>query len=346
MSSSSIRVGLVGLGNISSIHAEAVQNSQFGSLTAAASSNAEKREAFASKWDVTPFDSYDAMLESDEVDLVSICTPSGTHLDYGEKAAKAGKHVVIEKPIEVTLKRAQRLLDICSEEGVQLAVIYQSRFMKPILEMKQAIENGSIGRPFMATASVKWYRSDEYYREAPWRGTLKLDGGGAVINQSIHTIDLLQWILGDVTRIQAKTGTFTHDGIEGEDNAVAALEFASGAIGTFVASTSIRPAQPRRIEIHGTEGTARLVDNDVSILRPGEDESESGDGKATGGESPLANFAYEPHRDQFDQIFQAIQNGTRPPVSGPESLDSLSFVEAIYRSSQEGRAISPADLIP
>lgn len=346
MSESPIRVGLVGLGNISSIHAEAVKKSRLGSLVAAASSRKEKREAFADTWSLRGFESFEAMLEHDDVDLVSICTPSGTHLDYGEKAAKAGKHVVIEKPIEVTLKRAGRLLDVCRENGVQLAVIYQSRFMKPIRQMKEAIDSGRIGTPFMATASVKWYRSDDYYREAPWRGTLDLDGGGAVINQSIHTIDLLQWMMGEVTTIQAKTGTFTHAGIEGEDNAVAALEFASGAIGTFVASTSVRPAQPRKIEIHGTDGTARLIDNEFSLIRPGDDEDQGEDGKATGGESPLANFAFEPHRDQFDEIFEAIRNGTRPPVSGPESLDSLSFVEAIYRSSAEKRPISPADLIP
>ncbi|MGM0506393.1 MAG: Gfo/Idh/MocA family protein [Bacteroidota bacterium] len=342
---SPIRVGLVGLGNISSIHAEAVKNSRFGALTAAASSRKEKREAFADTWSLRGFESFEEMLESDDVDLVSICTPSGTHLDYGEKAAKAGKHVVIEKPIEVTLKRAVRLLDVCRENGVQLAVIYQSRFMEPIRQMKDAIDSGQIGTPFMATASVKWYRSDDYYKEAPWRGTLDLDGGGAVINQSIHTIDLLQWMMGEVSSIQAKTGTFTHDGIEGEDNAVAALEFASGAIGTFVASTSVRPAQPRKIEIHGTEGTARLVDNEFRLIRPGDEESSGGDGKATGGESPMANFAFEPHRDQFDEIFEAIRSGNPPPVSGPESLDSLSFVEAIYRSSAEKRAISPADLI-
>ncbi|MEX1212290.1 MAG: Gfo/Idh/MocA family oxidoreductase [Balneolaceae bacterium] len=343
---SPIRVGLVGLGNISSIHAEAVKNSRYGTLSAAASSRKEKREAFANKWSVRGFETFEAMLESSDVDLVSICTPSGTHLDYGEKAAKAGKHVVIEKPIEITLKRAARLLNVCSENDVQLAVIYQSRFMKPVRQMKEAIDSGRIGRPFMATASVKWYRTDEYYREAPWRGTLELDGGGAVINQSIHTIDLLQWMMGEVATIQAKTGTFTHEGIEGEDNAVAALEFASGAIGTFVASTSVRPAQPRKIEIHGTAGTARLVDNEFRLIRPGDDESSGGEGKATGGEDPLANFAYEPHRDQFDEIFEAIRKGERPPVSGPESLNSLSFVEAIYRSSAEKRAISPADLIP
>lgn len=346
MSSSPIRVGLVGLGNISAIHAEAIKNSRFGTLTAAASGRKEKRDAFAETWSVRGFESFDAMLDSDEIDLVSICTPSGTHLDYGKKAASAGKHVVIEKPIEVTLERANQLLEICRKSGVQLAVIYQSRFMKPIQQMKKAIDDGRIGKPFMATASVKWYRSDEYYREAPWRGTLELDGGGAVINQSIHTIDLLQWIMGEVATIQAKTGTFTHDGIEGEDNAVAALEFASGAIGTFVASTSVRPAQPRKIEIHGTEGTARLVDNEFTLIFPGDEESAAGDGKATGGESPMANFAFEPHRDQFDEIFQAIQKGERPPVSGPESLDSLSFVEAIYRSAADGKTISVADLIP
>ncbi len=346
MSGKKLRVGIAGIGNISEIHAQAVQAAAGGELVAAHSRNKEKLKRFCKRFDIEGESDYDRFLKNPDLDLVAVCTPSGTHLDYSRKAAQAGKHVVIEKPIEVTLERASGLLDACRKAGVKVAVIYQNRFLDDTLRMKTSIQDGQIGEPFMATASVKWYRSQEYYEDGGWRGTLDLDGGGAVINQAIHTVDLLEWMLGPIKTVRGLKGTFTHPGIEGEDNAVAALEFSSGAIGTFVASTSIRPAQPRTIEVHGDLGTAQLTDNDFQLLLPDDARTETGSGAAaSGAEDPMANLAFEPHRRQFDEIFSAILEDKEPVVSGRESLRSLAAVMALYRSAESGKPAHPDELI-
>lgn len=345
MSDATLGVGIVGLGNIADVHAEAIKRGGTGRVVAATSSSEEKLERFNEEYGARGYTSYEEMLEDPEVDVVSVCTPSGTHLDFGKTAAEAGKHVVVEKPIEVSLERAASLIQSCEANGVKLAVIYQSRFSEAAMDMKAAIDGGDIGELFMATASVKWFRDDEYYEEGGWRGTLELDGGGAVINQSIHTIDLLLWMLGDVDTIQAYKGTFTHN-IEAEDNAVATFRLASGALGTFVASTSIVPPQPRKIEVHGSEGTALLDESSFHLFKTEEDLRSDGEvEEAQGGASPMAHFKFGPHRDQFTAIFEAIQSGGEPPVTGADSLRSLAFVAGLYRSAETGQPVSVEELI-
>lgn len=346
MSDSRLGVGIVGLGNISEIHAQAIENSKQGNVVAAYSSSEEKGQDFGDKYKARSYTSYEEFLSNPDLDVVSICTPSGTHLDFGKTAAEAGKHVVVEKPIEVTLERGNSLIESCETNGVKLAIIYQSRFTKDAIEMKQTIDQGDIGELFMASATVKWFRDQKYFKNAPWRGTLKLDGGGAVINQSIHTIDLLQWMLGDLDSIQAYKDTLTHEGIEGEDNAAAAFRFKSGVMGTFIASTSMVPPHPRKIEIHGTKGTALLDETTFRILRTEEDLDTSGQTKdPAGAKSPMANLQYTAHMDQFDQIFEAIRNNEEPPVSGPDSMKSLAFVAGLYKSAETGQLVSLDGLI-
>lgn len=341
-----IGVGLVGLGNISDIHAQAVENSDKGQLVATFSSSEKKNKRFSDRYKTRGYTTYEDFLKDPDLNCVSVCTPSGKHLDFGKTAAEAGKHVVIEKPIEVTLKRASTLIKSCKKNDVKLAVIYQSRFTKDAIKMKKAINQGQIGDLFMAVASVKWFREQKYYTSAPWRGTLELDGGGAVINQSIHTVDLLQWMLGDMDTIYAYKGTFTHEGIEGEDNAAASFRFKSGVIGTFVASTSIVPPTPRRIEIHGSKGTALLDETTFRLLRTEEDlkNSRKTDDPA-GAKSPMANLQYAPHKNQYNKIFDAILNDREPPVSGPESMKSLAFVSGLYKSAETGQPVSLEELM-
>ena len=245
-----LRIGIVGCGVIADIQAQAIRKSRNTELVSAFSRSKKNAHSFGEKYKIPRSTDWEQFISDPDMDAVSICTPNGNHLDYGEKAARAGKHVIVEKPIEVTLKRAKRLIDVCKGEGVQLAVIFQSRFMPQIQNLKQQLDNNVIGKLFMGDAYVKWFRSQEYYDSGMWRGTLKLDGGGALINQSIHTIDLLQWFMGDVESIYGQTGTFTHDNIEGEDNAVATLRFKNGAIGVIEGSTSVQPSRSRRIELH------------------------------------------------------------------------------------------------
>lgn len=346
MADNNFGVGVVGLGNISTIHAQAINNSDRGRLVAAYSSSGDKIQDFRNTYQINGYTSYEDFLNDPDLDVVSICTPSGTHLDFGTKAAEAGKHLVVEKPIEVSLERAETLIESCQTNGVKLAVIYQSRFTEDAVKMKKAIEEGKIGDLFIAMAEVKWFRDQEYFKSAPWRGTLKLDGGGAVINQSIHTIDLLLWMLGDIDSIQAYKGTFTHEGIESEDNAVASFRFKSGVIGTFVASTSSVPPFPRKIEIHGTKGTALLDETTFRVLQKEEDLQRIGPTEdPAGAKDPMANLQYVAHKDQYTQIFEAILNDGDPPVSGTDSLKSLAFVAGLYKSAETGQPVSVEKLI-
>ena len=197
---------------------------------------------------------------------------------------------------------------------------------------------------------MKWFRTQDYYDSGVWRGTLELDGGGALINQSIHTIDLLQWMMGGVESIYGQIGTFTHENLEGEDNAVATLRFKSGAIGVIEGSTSVQPSRPRRIELHGEKGSAIIDDDDVEIQLAGdntEKEKDSGEAKKTGAgsSSPLAGFSIDPHKDQFDAIAGAIEKDGEPPISGEESLKALAIVLAIYESSKTNMPVNLEDFM-
>lgn len=327
-------IGVVGCGTISDTHAKAIGQSEAGVLVAACSRNKSSVDAFCGRFGGAAYTDYDSFLAHEGLDIVVICTPSGTHLEVGRRAAEQGKHLIVEKPIEITLERGRQLVEYCHRAGVQLAVIYQNRFIPDVQRMKESLDRGGIGRAFMVDGSVKWFRDQKYYDHGGWRGTLDLDGGGAVINQSIHTIDLMVWMCGDVESIHAYTGTFTHANVEGEDNAVATMKFKNGLIGLFRASTSVVPPQDRTIEVHGTEGTALLKGDIFKIIRDG-DSGDATTGKSgSGSSSPLSGMNENHHAMQYRSILQSIQNGHVPDLSGEESLRSLAVVEAIYQSSR------------
>lgn len=337
-----LRIGVVGVGVIADIHAQAIVDSNNATFHSAFSRTEKNVKAFGEKYNVNWGTDWENFISDPELDAVSICSPSGNHLDYGEKAAKAGKHVIVEKPIEVTLKRAKRLVNVCNESGVKLAVIFQSRFMQQIQDLKKKLDDNVIGDIFLGDAHIKWFRSQEYYDSGAWRGTKELDGGGALMNQSIHTIDLLQWLTGGVESLYGNVGTFTHERLEVEDNAAVTLRFKNGAIGVIEASTSVQPSQSRRIELHGTKGTAIIVDDSVEIKLADAEEKEDSKIKetdATGSSSPLASFSTDPHRDQFDGIAEAIEKNEAPPISGEESMKALAIVLAIYESSKTNQPI-------
>jgi len=330
-----IKIGIVGCGDISEIHADAVSRLKSCRLVAACTRNPERLDSFCKRYSTLGYTSYDEFLNHPGLDIVSICTPTGTHLDYGKMAAEAGKHVIVEKPIEITVSRGRSLIDSCRQNNVKLAVIYQNRFIDAAVRMKQILEKDVIGNVFMTHASVKWFRNQRYYSESCWRGTLMLDGGGAVINQSVHTIDLLQWLLGDVESIYSYTDTFTHENLEAEDNAVAAMKFKNGVIGVFEASTSIQPPQERRIEINGTDGTVIMAGEDL-FLKTNQQEKEKSlvNSKSAGAAGPLDGLTYNYHLKQYKQIIEAISAEGEPVVSGEDSLKSLAVVEALYQSAK------------
>ncbi|MGP8323914.1 MAG: Gfo/Idh/MocA family protein [Methanosarcinaceae archaeon] len=346
--SKNLRIGIVGCGAISDIHAQAIRQSGNADLISVFSRSDKNAcrvgEKYKTKWSVD----WNEFISDPDLDAVSICTPNGNHLDYAKKVAEAGKHIILEKPIEVTLKRAKELIDVCNKNSVQLAVIYQNRFIAEVEELKRQIEKNRLGRLFMGDAYIKWFRSQEYYDNGAWRGTFELDGGGVLINQAIHTIDLLQWLMGDVETVFGQLGTFTHERMEGEDNAVATLRFKNGAIGVIEASTSVQPAQSRRIELHGEKGSAVIDGSNVRITVEGEssdenEKSENVDAKSAGSSSPLGGFSIEPHKKQFETIVDAINNNEKPPVSGEESIKSLEIVMAIYESSKTNAMVNIDD---
>src|SRR6266851_1570922 len=250
-------IGLIGGGNITETHARAVCAIPGLEISAIHGTNAEKVARLCREHGGTPYQDFDAFLKHRPMDLVIIGSPSGLHATQGIAAARHGLHVLTEKPIDTSTARADALIEAAKQSKVQLGVIFQDRMKPHIRQLKNWLDQGLLGKLLFVYARVKWYRPPEYYANSRWRGTLALDGGGALINQGVHTIDLLLWLLGDVARVQARTATLLHE-IEAEDTAAAILEFSSGALGIFHATTAAYPGYPRRVEISGSQGTVIL----------------------------------------------------------------------------------------
>src|SRR6266849_5840646 len=249
-------IGLIGGGNITETHARAARAIRSVEISAIHGTNAEKIARLCREHGGTPYQDFDAFLQHHPLELVIIGSPSGLHAAQGIAAARHGLHVLTEKPIEISIARADALIEAAKQSKVQLGVIFQDRRKPHIRQLKNWIDQGLLGK-ILFDARVKWYRPPEYYACSRWRGTHALDGGGALINQGVHTVDLLLWLLGDVVRVQARTSTLLHK-IEAEDTAVAILEFANGAFGSLYATTAAFPGYPRRVEISGSEGTVIL----------------------------------------------------------------------------------------
>jgi predicted dehydrogenase len=331
-----VHVGLIGAGNISQTHARAAAAIPGLRVVAVHGANAAKARELASSYGAAAYEDLDAFLGHDPMDMVIIGSPSGVHAAQGIAAARRRRHVLVEKPIDVTTERADELIAAAEESGVQLAVLFQDRLKPGIVRLKQFVESGGLGRVLSVSARVPWYRPPDYYRLSRWRGTAALDGGGALMNQGIHTVDLLLWLLGDVARVQARTATLLHE-IESEDTALALLEFASGAVGVLEASTATYPGYPRRVEITGTEGTIvlehdRIVAADLRAPRPELLAGVAGDANASAS-SPVVSDA-RGHERLIEDFLRAIESGSRPACDGHEGRRSVELVEAIYRSAR------------
>lgn len=333
--------GIIGIGNISDFHAKCIQQIDNCGLIAVCSRSEDKAKKAAKEYGIPYSLNFKDLINRDEIDVVSICTPSGMHLEPALAAAQAGKHVIVEKPIEITLERADQMINACQKANVKLAMIFQNRFGDAVLKLHKAVQQGQLGRLILGDAYIKWHRTQEYYDTGGWRGTLKGDGGGALINQSIHTIDLLQWIMGPVKSVYGKVGTFTHK-IEGEDTGLALLSFDNGAMGVIEGSTSTYPGFPERLEIHGEKGTIVLEGGKIKTWEvKGEHQQpeEFITDKKTGGASDPMAISIEGHLAQYRDFVAAIQNDREPLVNGIEGKKALEIVLAIYQSSREGRII-------
>lgn len=334
--------GIVGCGMIAEFHARAIAEIP-GARLAAVMSRSEangSRIAALAKGGPCPIDpTIEAMLARPEVTVVCVCTPSGAHLEPAVAAARAGRHVVVEKPLEVTLPRCDAIIRACDEAGVRLAAIFPSRFSPANLALKDAIEAGRFGRLTMGDTAVKWWRSQEYYDSGKWRGTWELDGGGALMNQAIHNVDLLQWLMGEVASVQALTATLAHERIEVEDTAVALLRFRSGALGVIEASTSAHPGLLKRTEIHGDRGSARVEQDDITFWSFAEPIAGDADrliptNSAVGGAADPKAISHAGHRDQLADFLAAIDAGRPAFVDGREGRKAVEIIRAIYRSAR------------
>jgi len=339
-----IHIGLIGGGNISETHARAARAIPGVEISAIHGTNPEKVARLCREHGGTPYQDFNAFLQHRPMDLVIIGSPSGLHAEQGIAAARSGLHVLTEKPIEISTVRADALIAAAKKSNVHLGVIFQDRTKPHIRQLKSWLDQGLLGKVLFVDASVKWYRPPEYYANSRWRGTLALDGGGALINQGVHTIDLLLWLLGDVVRVQARTAALLHK-IEAEDTAVATLEFASGALGIFHATTAAYPGYPRRVEISGTEGTAILEHDRIIVadLRKSASAatvsaslaalSESAkDENQSASSATVSDF--RGHQAVLEDFLAAIQQNRAPACDGAEGRRSLALIESIYRAAK------------
>jgi len=328
-----LQAGFVGCGNITDTHARAAREAGLG-IAAFFGRDPAKAEAMAARFGGRAFARYEDFLAHRPLDLVVIGSPSGLHAEQGIAAAERGLHVLVEKPIDVTTARAAALVAATEKAGVKLGVLFQDRRKPGLARLREFLAGGGLGRVLLASARVKWHRPPEYYSGSRWRGTKALDGGAALVNQGIHTVDLLLWLLGPVARVQALTATRLH-AIEGEDVALALLRFASGAVATLEATMVAFPGYPRRVEISGTEGTVvvegdQVVAADLRTPAPGL-LSGNTDGAASASTAAVSDAI--PHRRMVEDFVRAVTTGGTPACDGREGLRSLALVEAVYAAA-------------
>jgi predicted dehydrogenase len=344
-----LRFAIVGCGMIARFHARALKEVLGARLVALVSSHPENAvkmvETIGLDCDVST--DLSQVLRRQDVDALIVTTPSGAHLEPAVAAAEAGKHVVVEKPLEITVERCDRIIEACERNRVQLCTIFPSRFGDANLQLKAAVDGGRFGRLTLGETTCKWWRAQSYYDEGGWKGTRALDGGGALMNQAIHNVDLLNWVMGPVTHVSGFTATLAHERIEVEDTAVACLRFASGALGVIQAATSVHPGLPKAIAVHGDRGTVVIEQDDILRWELSPETAEDRAIKerfaqktaASGGASDPAAISHAGHVRQLSDFVQAVKGGRAPIVDGREGRKAVEIILAIYRSAATGKTI-------
>ena len=337
--------GIVGTGMIANYHAKAIRalGATHNIYVAGALDSAPGRAMdFALRNDV-PFytDSAEDFFANPQIDVVCITTPSGAHLEPALQAIAAGKQLIVEKPLEITVERVDALLDAARQAQVKVAAIFQARLSRGARVLKQALESGRFGRLSLCSAYIKWHRSATYY--SGWKGTLKIDGGGAVINQAIHAVDLLQWLAGMPEEIFAFKTRRVHLGIEAEDTACATLRFASGALGTIEATTAAYPGWERRIEICGEFGSAAIEDDrivrwDFRDMTPADSALLASPDNASAGSGAGApdQIDFSGHQQQIEDMVRSLRDGTPLLIDGAQARNTVVLVRALYESAESG----------
>ncbi len=340
---------IVGVGMIARFHARALAEVPGARVAALVSRNPDNARKIAGdlRLDCPVYADLSAALSQADVHAVIVTTPSGAHLEPAVAAANAGKHVVVEKPLEITAERCDRIIEACDRNVVKLCTIFPSRFADSSRALKAAVDAGKFGRLTLAETTCKWWRPQSYYDQGGWKGTQSLDGGGALMNQAIHNVDLLLWLMGPVVRVMGFTATLAHERIEVEDTAVACLRFASGALGVIQAATSVHPGLPKTIAVHGDRGTAVIEQDDVLRWDFTPETAEDRAVKerfarkvgASGGASDPAAISHQGHARQLADFVQAVRGGGKPLVDGREGRRAVEVIEAVYRSARTGRTV-------
>lgn len=346
-----MQFGIIGTGMIGGFHAKAIDAMQGGELGGVADRVVERAREFADANATKAYESVDAMLADPAIDIVTIGTPSGAHYEPAMAALEAGKHVIIEKPLEITTERIDAMMAAAEKKGLTIAAVLNRRFHPGMEAFKEAVDSGRFGSLASASAYVKWYRDQAYYDSAGWRGTWALDGGGALMNQSIHTIDALLYLAGPVRFVQANTACLAHSDIEVEDIAVAILEFENGARGVIEGSTCTwsKEGHPARVQLAGTEGSVFLADEAFEIWdfmkeTPGDtavrDQLMKGADSGLGANDPSA-ISFNQHQRNFEEVVAAIEENREPSTSAREARKSVALIQAIYESAKnDGKRVT------
>ena len=326
-----VRFGIVGCGIIADVHARAIQNNGHAELAAVYDRDREKAVGFCVKYPAEVCGSYDELLSREDIDVICICTPSGLHAEQTKMAAKAGKHVFAEKPLAIRLEDVDDMVSSCREQGVILSTVFPRRMSPQARYARRLIREGRLGRLSLCSAYVKIYRSQEYYDSAGWRGTWDMDGGGAMMNQGIHTVDLLQWLAGPVASLCGRARAVLRD-IEVEDTALAMLRFESGAMGVLEMTTTAYNGKGQRLEIHGEKGTLVMEEDTIVALDIENETVEVPD---------FEPFRVIPdgHEKQIADMVRAVQGKEVELITGEDARHSLEIILGTYASSESGREV-------
>ncbi len=342
--------GVIGAGFIGGVHGDAIIGLDNAKLIACADPVEAAAKNFAESKGCDYYTDVDEMLRRDDIDVVTIATPSGMHAEAAVAAAQAGKHALVEKPLDITLDRIDQILEAHDKAGTTVGCIFNGRFYPTAQLFKKAADEGRFGRITFGLAYGPWWRSQEYYDKGGWKGTWKLDGGGAYMNQGIHTVDMLQWLMGPVKRVRAQVDMLAHVNVEVEDTGAAVIEFASGAIGVMACASSMFPGHFRIVEVGGDKGTVAMADTNFFFWQFAEETDQDKEIRekylafpavGIGADDPATGVTGERHAPNFVDFLQAIDEGRDPLVSGPESRKSVEIILAVYESSKTGK---PVDL--
>ena len=340
-------IGIVGLGVISDIHIEALKRIDRAAIKAVCTRNSEKAESTAVELGCSSYADFRLLADDPEVDAVILCTPSGSRLPMVEYIAAAGKHVISEKPLEVTPDRIDRMLKACEQNNVYIASIFHKRYHPVYRWIKSSIEEGLFGEIVTTDILMKWYRPKEYYSDSSWRGTMALDGGGALMNQCVHFIDMVQWFNGGVESVYARTDRKFHKEIEAEDTAVAVMEYNNGAFGVVEATTSSCPGFSTLLTVNGTKGGVVCENEEIRELKlhdgaerdmdyPGIDSS----GEHGGDAKTNVKKDFTLHLAQLTEMVDALLEGRQPPVAGTEARHAVEIITSMYESSEKGLPVN------